>query len=334
MKVVRFLFLMLTVAALVIIGVKAHDMLRAAARTLGEISWLAVLALPVFCLWTLAAAEAWRRLMASSGVAAIPSLARLWLVRLEAQAVNLVVPLAGLGGEALRAAVLHRQTKQPVESAVSVASDIGSEIAACFAFVVVSASLGWRSIPFGTPARVGLVLSSAAIVVCVRVLPPWLARISGRWSGKTLSRFRALCAAIARTPRAAWWSSLAWHMVERALIAAETWLYARSLGFHLSIVGAAVATAVMTLLSSLLFFVPAQVGAADGGIAIGLGWLGAPWSIGLAVAFARRLRQVLVAIVGLCLLAGTLVLVRKTVRQGAPGMHPVAEAEVPKLEQV
>ena len=56
-----------------------------------------------------------------------------------------------------------------------------------------------------------------------------------------------------------------------------------------------VATAAMTVVGALGFFLPAQIGAADGGIALALQWFGVPWQIGIAVAFARRLRQILVA---------------------------------------
>ena len=90
-------------------------------------------------------------------------------------------------------------------------------------------------------------------------------------------------------------------MVARILMVGEAWLFAQALGLDLSVWHAVFATAWMTLFASILFFIPGQLGAADGGLALGLLWAGLPWNAGLAVALGRRLRQLLVGTVGLLL---------------------------------
>jgi hypothetical protein len=282
--------------------------LATAVAALGQMSWLAALALPLFALWTVAASQGWRALMVDAGVTRLPSLARLCLIRVEAQAVNLVLPLAGVGGEALRAAVLGRQTRQGTASTASVASDVVAEVFACFVFATLGVIAGWHAIPLAIGWRVALLALPAAGAVALYALPPVLARLGCRAGSGHVARWLAsVCTSMASTRGVGWWRSAAWHIVEKFLIAGETWIYARAMGFPLSVSGALLATAMMTLASSAMFFIPAQVGAADSGVALGLQWLGAGWSVGFAVALARRVRQLLVTGVGLSLIGLSLV---------------------------
>ena len=94
--------LVLALAALAFLLLVSRQALVTATLTLTHLKSIALLALLAFALWTLASAVAWRALLASSGIRKTPRLGHLWLIRLEAQAVNLVLPLAGVGGEALR----------------------------------------------------------------------------------------------------------------------------------------------------------------------------------------------------------------------------------------
>lgn len=331
-RAARWLLLAATAGGVLLLGCKARGLLATAVATLGQISWLAVLALPVFALWTVAAAQGWRVLMVDAGVSRIPSLARLCLIRVEAQAVNLVLPLAGVGGEALRAAVLGRQTRQGTASTASVASDVVTEVFACFVFASFGVIAGWHAIPLAFGWRVVLLALPAAGAVALYALPPLLARLGCRvGSGRVARWLASVCTSMASTRTVGWWRSAAWHIVEKTLIAGETWIYAHAMGFPLSIHGALLATAMMTLASSAMFFIPGQVGAADGGVALGLQWLGAGWSVGFAVALARRVRQLLVTAVGLSIIGGSLVW-RRAVRgelQPSTGdaVNPVAPTQ-------
>lgn len=302
-RMARWLSLALAATTLGVLVFKMRGMLGEAVWTLGRMSWLAVLALPIFWLWTMAASAGWRVLATEAKLDPVPSLVRLCLIRVQAQAVNLLLPLAGVGGEALRAAVLGRQTGQPTASAASVASDVITEIFACFVFAILGILLGWRSIPLGLASKVALLAIPCFIALALYLLPKYLPRIGHAHSRRRLVRWMASVShAMPSVGTSGWWRSAAWHLVEKLLIAAETWAYAQALGFPVSIPGAVFATAMMTLASSLMFFIPAQVGAADSGVALGLQWLGASWSVGFAVAFARRLRQLLVGAIGLSLI--------------------------------
>src|SRR5688572_13925615 len=90
----------LALAALLFVSLRAE--FPQVVATLRSASPVALLSLPLFLIWNQVATVAWRRLLDASEVRAIgvTSLARL---RIEAQAVNQVVPAAGLAGEVFRA---------------------------------------------------------------------------------------------------------------------------------------------------------------------------------------------------------------------------------------
>ncbi len=296
--------LVLALSAMAVLFLLSRQTLVTAALTLANLKAIALFALLVFALWTLASAMAWRALLASSGIRKSPGLGRLWLVRLEAQAVNFVLPLAGVGGEALRISTLRRKTQQGTASAASVILDVTTEVAACFLFAALGSLVYWRAL-HNLPLGLWLtgVLTSLALGLGAWFAPTLLPCIA-RWSlwGQWARRLRLLALVMKRGRRSGMGQSFAWHMVERLLIASEVYIYAHALGLPMSLLGAIFATALLTLLGSILFFIPGQIGAADGGLVLGMLALGFAVSDGLAVALARRLRQLLVGVVGIAIL--------------------------------
>src|SRR5262245_16824462 len=79
-----------------------RDQLADAVPKLSKAHPIVLLTIPLFFVWNQIATLAWRRLLRAVHVAEVP-LAELARVRIEAQAVNQIVPAAGLAGEALRA---------------------------------------------------------------------------------------------------------------------------------------------------------------------------------------------------------------------------------------
>jgi uncharacterized membrane protein YbhN (UPF0104 family) len=296
--------MLLTLGALTFFLLASRRALVAATATLAHLKAVALLALLAFALWTLASAVAWRALLASSGIRKKPGLAHLWLIRFEAQAVNLVLPLAGFGGEALRISALRHNTHQGTASTASVILDMTTEVAACFLFAGLGTLVDWhamRHLPVGL--WVAGVATSIALSLAAWFAPVLLPRVA-LWTiwGQRTQRLSRLAEVMKRARRSGMGLSFAWHMVERVLIATEAYIYAHALGLPMSILGAVFATALLTLLGSILFFIPGQIGAAEGGLVLGMLGLGFAISDGLALAMARRLRQLLVGIVGVAIL--------------------------------
>src|SRR6185503_17089665 len=79
-----------------------HEQLPAAIAAVGKAHPVALLSLPLFFVWNQLATLAWRGLLRSVGATPVP-LGNLVRLRIEAQAVNQLVPTGGVAGEALRA---------------------------------------------------------------------------------------------------------------------------------------------------------------------------------------------------------------------------------------
>lgn len=310
--------LLLALAALAFLLLASRQALVTATATLVHLKAIALLALLAFALWTLASAIAWRALLVSSGIRKKPGIGHLWLIRFEAQAVNLVLPLAGVGGEALRVSALRQNTHQGTASTASVILDVTTEVAACFLFAALGTLVGWhalRHLPVGL--WVAGVATSIALALGAWFAPTLLPRVA-RWSiwGHWTRRLRELAVVMKRGRRSGMGLSFVWHMVERLLIASEAYIYAHALGLPMTLLGAIFATALLTLLGSILFFIPGQIGAAEGGLVLGMLGLGFAISDGLALALARRLRQLLVGVVGIVILLLT---------AGVRALSPAAE---------
>jgi uncharacterized membrane protein YbhN (UPF0104 family) len=93
-------------------------------------------------------------------------------------------------------------------------------------------------------------------------------------------------------------AALLWHLLERLLMVGEIWLVSALLGADLGLRGAFIAKGIASAAGAMLFFVPGQAGAYDGGLAYGFSLLGLPAELGLTVALVRRARQLLVGVAG------------------------------------
>ncbi len=297
----RAITLILTLVGLLVLAIAIRRALAEAAIRLVGITALALAALPLFAAWTVASTLGWRAVLVGAGVQQV-SLARLFVLRIQAQSINLVLPALGLGGDAFRASVLARATRQGPASTASVALDTAASIVACLLFAGLGTLVGWNAMRWSEPLRGLAVLGSLAIATAAWFAPSIVPRLAAwSWLRRWERPLRSMAAAMGLGRRSGYGRAIAWHLMERLLIVGEVWVYAWALGVHLSLVDAVFATALMTVLSSALFFVPGQVVAADGGLALGLVWAGAPWEVGIAVALARRLRQLLVGTVGMLL---------------------------------
>jgi hypothetical protein len=299
-----------TLIALLVLGFAARRaLLEATVRLSGIAAW-ALTALPLFILWTLASALGWRAVISDSG-GPRPSLLRLFVIRVQAQSVNLVLPALGLGGDVLRASVLAHANRRASESTASVVLDTTASIVACLLFAGLGTLVGWTAMRCSVALRILAVAGPLGIAAAVCFAPAVLSRIPSwaclyRWQ----ESLHSMALAVGQGYGRGYGRAVVWHVVERLLIVGEIWIYARALGTPLTLLHAVFAAALMTVFSSAMFFVPGQVVVADSGLALGLVWAGASWDVGLAVALARRLRQLLVG------LAGALVFLAAVARQG------------------
>jgi uncharacterized membrane protein YbhN (UPF0104 family) len=254
-----------------------------------DLDVVVVLVLPLFVFWNWLAALGWLDLHRMFTHGPAPSAWKLSLVRLQAQAVNLVLPLASVGGEVLRATILSRRNGQVAGTTSAVVLDKIADAAAGVAFAIIGITIG-----FGHGIDVLAIVVLASMLVLFVGGLPFLLRGHGGRLGRVIARHRNELSPIIDSPglvSRSFYRALGWHMLERILMAGEIYLAMRAVGINVGVVDAVFVAAMMTAYSLVFFFIPGQVGAIEAGIVSAFTSLGLPPTTGLTVALVRRARQ-------------------------------------------
>jgi hypothetical protein len=96
---------------------------------------------------------------------------------------------------------------------------------------------------------------------------------------------------------------LAAECVAQAFLVCELWVLVSGLHLQISIERAIVVEGIVKFLNAIVFFVPGQLGVAEGSYAIVFGLLGLPPAAGVALSLARRFRSLVTGIVGAAVFA-------------------------------
>ena len=282
----RRIGLLIAVVIAIAVAVRYRDAVSSAAALVLHASWAIFPAFALFLTWNHVATIAWRDLVvATSDGAETPSIWRLTVLKLEAQALNLLLPAAG---EVVRAG---RMADRP--GRISVVLDlIATTIAEC-AFVVLALMVHPHFRPNHASTQVLLAGFAGAVVAAWGWLPALGAPLAARFS---------FLAPLRREFQPAFRRAVFWHLVECVLGAGEIWLFSATLRVPLSPAAIIFTAAAVRAMGSLVFFIPGELVAADGSLVWALTAFGHPVSAGLALAFARRARQLLVFAVGTLLL--------------------------------
>ncbi|HEY3351646.1 MAG TPA: lysylphosphatidylglycerol synthase domain-containing protein [Polyangia bacterium] len=302
----RLLLRLACLGGLIALGVVYREPIAVALRRLAGLTPVALLSLPLFWLWNHVASVGWRGLLhvAHDGDH-VPGSARLTVVRIEAQALNVVLPLASIGGDVLRSSLVARGRARLASSASAVVLDTTAATIAGLLFTVGGVALRFGSLPLRLGAQLAVLLGTLAVAVALFQVPRVLGRLA-RWRRLAPGSAVRRALRVFALPRAAFAPALRWavlcHLVERVLTAGEVYILAHALGLRIGPVDALFAAAVMTGFTLFMFFIPAQAGAAEGGMALAFATLGLGSPAGLAVALARRGRQLITTAAGLTLL--------------------------------
>lgn len=295
----RFAPLVLVALSFVVLRKQLPD----AAREIAHARPIALLCLPLFFLWNELATIAWRGLLRASGVT-VPPLHRLVRLRIEAQAVNQIVPAAGLAGEGMRAV----RAGLPGELAAASFGTLFDNVAGTISGLVFAlVALGLHLMQARTGAHDELetmmfaTLAALALLVIAVAVPFQLGhklvpRLSPRGRARRLlSPFADRRLSIRRALR----DAVALRFCERLLSCAEVYVFFVALGSPVTVADAALITAVFIVVSFTVFFLPGQLGAAEAAVAMSSALIGVPATLGLSVALLRRARQLAVCVMGL-----------------------------------
>jgi uncharacterized membrane protein YbhN (UPF0104 family) len=278
----------------------------AAARSLRNARPIALVALALFFVWNHVATRAWQGLLRAAGVCKA-SFGQLVRLRIEAQAVNQLVPTAGLAGEALRAVAAAAPGQIGRASLATVLDNIAGTISGIvFAGFAISlhlqASTGRSELfPLAVTASAATMLLLAAVWLPFHLASRWSA-ISANAGGR-LRRWLAPFADNGPEMRRAFRRAVGLRFLERILSAGEVFVAYRAVGARVSPADAAFVCAVFILVSLSVFFIPGQLGAAEAAVASTSTLIGVPPAIGLSAALVRRARQLAVCVIGVALLS-------------------------------
>lgn len=251
------------------------------------------------------------------GAPRVPVL-RLFRIRLSGEAFNVLTPTLDVGGEAVKAFLLAREGVPTVQALASVVVAKTSLAVAEVLFLLAGLAVAMRlfALPVALQQGMGLTVLlggvgvGAFIVLQRRGLFAALAGLSRRlglarrfWreqAGTVAALDEALRAYYARPGRGA--LSVGFHLMGWVAGVAEVALILWFLDLPLSAASALALEAGHQLSRAAGFFIPAKLGAQEGGNLLVFSALGFPAALGVAVSLLRRVRELAWVAVGLALL--------------------------------
>jgi len=268
----------------------------------------------------LLATASWRLLFPSGAPRFGIALAALWI----GTSVNVLLPVAGVGGEIVRARLIARWSSKTRDAVASVVVDKTVQVATLPLLALIGIASLFPAVedfnrggsdPFGIrPATLGAAIVGVALLAIVIALLVLIQRAgafsflaaqavrfaqSRKWEGlvERASDLDGAIRSLYRPGRIA--GSCALRLLARLSLAGEVWLAARLLGHPISVVDAIALKSLAMVAGGVVFPVPAALGVQEASF-VALGALiGLPPDAALATSLATRVRELLVSVPGL-----------------------------------
>jgi uncharacterized protein (TIRG00374 family) len=265
----------------------------------------------IFLVGFVALAGSW--LVTLPGIAPSPAwLLRFWRVLMVGSALAEVTPLAGLGGEPVKAFLLkrHYEIRYRDATASLVLARMTDLIAQVIFMALGFALMSGMDLPlsYRIGAAAGLGVFSLAIalfyLVQQRRALSWLQRrVQGGWLGPRLETRAAQALDSLRDvernlldfysqQRGRFALSVALSLIDWAAGAAATWAALNFHGFPIGVADAIVIESFVILVRSALFFVPADVGTQEGALLLICSAVTGSPTLAVALAAIRRARDI------------------------------------------
>jgi len=245
-----------------------------------------------------------------------PPLAPLVAARIAGDAVNYLTPTGTLGGEFVRARVLHGRASR-LDLATSIAIAKLSQTLAQVGFVAAGLLVLVTLTPLPTEIRLALlvtmvILTALAVVVWDaqrRGMFVPLLRLATRFDRRQrlaglerrMERLDAAIAAVHHAQDRPFVVSCAWFLLGWALGTLEIALMLWLLGVPVTLTRALGIEVLSVAIDAMLFFVPGKLGTQEGGKVLIFTTLGLDPTVGLAVGVLRRIRELTWALFGLAI---------------------------------
>ncbi len=251
---------------------------------------------------------AWRALFTGPR----PGAATFYRLRVIREGIDSLLPVAQVGGEIVGARLLSRQGLAPNRAGASVIVDVTVELLTQVAFLAAGlGALAWLTHRTGwewLEAALAGALAAAALLLAqrfglLRALEALLRGIARRWpamAGASLDGIHAAALDFYRQP-APLLHGTGLHLLAWVLGSIEAWAVLHALGVLATPLQAFTVESLGMAARSAGFAIPAALGAQEGGFALAAAALGLPVGPALALSLVKRMREILVGLVGLAL---------------------------------
>lgn len=280
------------------------------ANLLASTSWKLLLVAGFAVPQLLLASTSWRLLFPAGGA---PRFGLVFLAMWIGVSINLMLPVANLGGDVVRARLLSLWTGRPRDAVASVVVDKTVLVATLPVLAVIGTAAVLHLVPdsgsFGAAAGLVTLLALAIILLVLAqragafsFLAARAVRLARRpgWEG-LVAKASDLDTAIRdlyRRPGTIL-AACSLRMLGRLSASGDVWLAARLLGHPITIVDAILLRSVGIVARAVAFPVPGGLGVQEGSF-VALGSLiGMPPEVALATSLATRVREVVSSIPGL-----------------------------------
>jgi putative membrane protein len=259
----------------------------------------------------------WRELLPREGRLGTGVL--LW-IRWIRESINTLLPVGQVGGDLVCARLVHLRGVPAVSALASMVVDLTVSVLTQLAFVALGLSLllmrslepAVLAVAGSVAAGMGILLALvAAFILAQRMGMFALAiRISGRIGGALLrsetgQRLGAKAAELDHAIRAlyrdkrAFWTAMAWRFADWIVGAGEIWLVMYFLGKPVGVAEALILESLSTGVRSAAFLVPGAIGILEASFVVFGGLFGISATDSLALALAKRVRELLIGLPGL-----------------------------------
>ena len=284
-----------------------EGMLAVGAGTLHAL-WLLPALVPLHLLQLLLSTKAWGCILPQA-----QPLLRLYGLRIIREGIDSLLPVAQVGGEVVGAQLLARPRQYDgpslAEAGASVVVDVTVEFLTQLVFLLIGvAALSAASPSGGWQGWLGAALVSAAVAGALlgaqrfgllRLLELLARQIAARWpAANTLTGLNDTVAGMYRN-RGAIGRSSALHLSAWLLGSVESWAVLHTLDYAVSPLQAVVIEALGMAARSAGFAIPGALVVQETGFALAAAAAGLPEESGLSLSLVKRVREVMVGLVGL-----------------------------------
>jgi putative membrane protein len=254
----------------------------------------------------------WRTLLRG---ARRPTLAAMLYLVWIRESVNSMLPVARIGGEIVSFRLLRRWNVRPSAAVASLIVDMQLTVISQLLFTMVGIGFLFAharsdALRLAADLAWGVVVITPLLVLfaLVQHASPFerLTRVLNRLTGGKLAAIVGQSARIDKSIKLVWRRRgvvlrylFFWQPLQCFATSLEIWIALHFLGAHVTLVEAVVIESLIQAVSSAAFFIPGGLGVQEGGFVLIGAALGIDSSTCLALAGARRLRDLLIFVPGL-----------------------------------